>query len=96
MTAYHLEWTHTGSEMSVSGEEYPVPVPVDSYAFIEGGYVIEFDFGKGGEELRIWSDDKKQVETILREFDKIKSADIDQNTKHYCIECLFEREYTTK
>jgi hypothetical protein len=96
MKAYHLQWTDTGSEMSSSGEEYPVPIPVDSYAFIEGNYVIEFDFGMSGERIQIWDNDVKQAETIVREFERIRSRDIDENTKHYCVESLFERDYEVK
>jgi hypothetical protein len=45
MQTYHLEWSTSAAD-SQTGDQ--IQVFVDSYAFIERGYVIEFDFGVGG------------------------------------------------
>jgi len=96
MKAYHLEWSYTGSGTSVSGDEYPIEVPVNSYAFIEDSFVLEFDFGQSGEEIRIWPDNRKHVSTIIGSFSEIEGSEIEESTKHYCVECIFEKEIEVK
>jgi hypothetical protein len=97
MKAYHLQWNYEDSDADPqTGEQIQIRVPIDSYAFVEGNYTLEFDFSNGGEKVMIWANNSEQADKIIRNFEKIKGALIDENTKHYCIECLFERDYEIK